>query len=43
MKAIDIIIIGAGHMGYAIAMGLTKSSSTLSIAAIDLEHTYEKN
>ncbi|WP_017528979.1 pyrroline-5-carboxylate reductase [Pseudomonas fluorescens] len=42
MKAIDIIIIGAGHMGYAIAMGLTKSSSTLSIAAIDLEHTYEK-
>jgi pyrroline-5-carboxylate reductase len=38
----DIIIIGAGHMGYAIAAGLRRSSPTLSIAAVDLDHTYDK-
>lgn len=38
----DIVIIGAGHMGYAIALGLRRSSQTLSIAAVDLSHTYDK-
>lgn len=36
----DVVIIGAGHMGYAIALGLKRSSQTLSIAAVDLNHTY---
>lgn len=38
----DVSIIGAGHMGYAIATGLIQSSPNISIAAIDLDHVHDK-
>ena len=38
----DIIIVGAGHMGHAIALGLKRSNKNMLITAIDPNRTYEK-
>lgn len=39
----DALIIGAGHMGYAIALGLKRSNPSISLTAIDPEHTHRKH